>query len=90
MRVLLQHLPRDSAFLRSVHGDDAAWGLQEHLLALAVDHLAVGNWLFTAAHTDGDPPDQPDPIPRPGADDPGTSSARSASPAQITAFFASL
>ncbi|GAA0938079.1 hypothetical protein GCM10009550_05450 [Actinocorallia libanotica] len=39
--------------------------MTDYLLALAVDHLAIGNWLFTTAHSDSSPPDPPEPIPRP-------------------------
>ncbi|WP_205625512.1 hypothetical protein [Actinomadura atramentaria] len=69
--MLLRHLPRDSAFARALHGEESAWGLGEHLLASVVDHLAIGNWLFTSAHTaEGEsPPDPPVPVPRPGVDD---------------------
>jgi len=88
LRVLIQHLPRDAALVRAVHGEDAGWGLTEHLLAAAVDHLAAGNWMFAAVHTaeDGDPPERPEPVRRPGLDvvDAGVPAA---TPAQIAAFF---
>jgi len=27
LRVLIQHLPRDAALVRALHGDEAEWGL---------------------------------------------------------------
>jgi hypothetical protein len=89
LRVLIQHLPKDAALVRELHGEDVEWGLTEHLLAAAVDHLAAGNWLFASAHTseNADPPERPEPLPRPGMADP-QSSTPSASPDEIAAFFA--
>lgn len=90
LRVLLQHLPRDSALVRALHGEAAEWGLSEHLLAAAVDELAVANWLFASAHTPehADPPERPRPLPRPGIDDtPGAAGASGATTAEIAAFF---
>ncbi|MQY07758.1 hypothetical protein [Actinomadura macrotermitis] len=71
VRVLVQHLPRDSAFVQELQGEEAQWGLGEHLMASAVDQLAIGNWLFTAAHTaeHDTVPDPPVPLPRPGMDE---------------------
>lgn len=39
------------------------------MLAAAVDHLAIGNWMFSAVNRDEDSPmpEAPEPIPRPGA-----------------------
>jgi hypothetical protein len=89
VRVLIQHLPRDAALVRELHGETAEWGLTEHLLAATVDQLAVGNWLFVSANRDEhtDPPERPAPIPRPGAE--GESATPAASPEQIAAFFGS-
>jgi hypothetical protein len=66
--VLVKHLPRDSAVNRELHGEAAEWGVTEHLLAATVDHLAAGNWMFATVNTgeDGDAPDPPVPVPRPG------------------------
>lgn len=88
LRVLIQHLPRDAALVRALHGETADWGLTEHLLATTVDELAVGNWLFASAHTPehADPPERPRPIPRPGADEQATD-AGPATPEQIARFF---
>ena len=87
LRVLIQHLPRDAALVRKLHGEDVEWGLTEHLLATVVDHLADGNWLFASAHTseNADPPQRPEPLPRPGVAG-GQSSMPSASPEEIAAF----
>ncbi|HEX6468495.1 MAG TPA: hypothetical protein VF069_05315 [Streptosporangiaceae bacterium] len=70
LRVLVQHLPRDAALVRAVRGEAADWGPTEHLLAVAADELAIGNWLFASAHTaeSADRPERPQPIRRPGAD----------------------
>jgi hypothetical protein len=86
LRVLIRHLPRESALVRALHGDAAEWGLTEHLLAGAVDELAVGNWLFVTANSGerADPPPRPRPVPRPGVEpEPETA----ATPAEIAAFF---
>lgn len=87
LRVLVRHLPRESALVRELHGEAAEWGLAEHLLAGAVDELAVGNWLFVAANSDenADVPERPRPVPRPGVEE--DDQAASASPDQIAAFF---
>ena len=90
LRVLIQHLPKEAALVRAVRGEAAEWGLAEHLLATAVDQLAAGNWLFAAAHTaeDRDPPQRPEPVPRPGVDTGGVDTGVDpASPAEIAAFF---
>ncbi|WP_205648109.1 hypothetical protein [Actinomadura rubteroloni] len=93
MWVLLRHLPRDSAFARELHGEESAWGLGEHLLASVIDHLAIGNWLFTSAHTaEGEsPPDPPVPVPRPGvADEEDETPGASAEEQELAWFFADL
>lgn len=89
LRVLIQHLPRDAALVRELHGESAEWGLTEHLLAATVDELAVGNWLFVSANRDehADPPDRPKPVPRPGVEEEPETPA--ATPEQIAAFFGS-
>lgn len=88
LRVLIQHLPRESALVRALHGEEAEWGLTEQLLAATVDELAAGNWLFTSAHTaeNADPPEPPRRLPRPGVEDEDPE-VGSASPEQIAAFF---
>ncbi|MFC7792374.1 hypothetical protein [Streptomyces cinereoruber] len=96
--VLIKHLPRDSALQRELHGEAAEWSVTDHLLAAAVDHLAAANWMFQCvnASEDGDQPEPPKPVPRPGggdeeaeerdgetpeAENPGVS------PAQLARFF---
>ncbi|MFE5711731.1 hypothetical protein ACFQ7J_13065 [Streptomyces sp. NPDC056501] len=40
-------------------------------MAATVDHLAVANWMFACVNTgeDGDAPEAPQPVPRPGSTD---------------------
>lgn len=55
------HLPPDSAVGREING---VWGLQEHLLALAVDTLRLSVWMRSR---DGQQNrNRPKPLPRPG------------------------
>ncbi|WP_068922203.1 hypothetical protein [Planobispora rosea] len=61
LRAYLSHLPRESALARKLLGPDAAWGLSEQLLAIAVDQLRAGNW-----QRGGGKGAKPKPIPRPG------------------------
>ncbi|MFE4307147.1 MULTISPECIES: hypothetical protein [unclassified Streptomyces] len=70
---LIKHLPRDSAVQRELHGEAAEWSVTDHLLAATVDHLAVSNWMFMCVNggEDGDQPDPPTPVPRPGGPDEG-------------------
>lgn len=42
--VLVRQLPRTSRLAVIRHGEDAEWSLADHLAALAVDALRVGNW----------------------------------------------
>ncbi|WP_435975478.1 hypothetical protein [Streptomyces sp. Qhu_M48] len=68
---LIKHLPQDSALQRELHGEAAGWSVTDHLLAATVDHLAVSNWMFMCVNSgeDGDQPDPPKPVPRPGLRD---------------------
>ncbi len=68
---MVRHLPTDSAVQREIHGEAAEWSLTDHLLAAAVDHLAVANWMFQCVNTgeDDETPDPPKPVPRPGDTD---------------------
>jgi hypothetical protein len=86
VRVLIEHLPRDAALVRELHGETAEWGLTEHLLAATVDQLAISNWLFVSANRDehAEPPERPKAVPRPGIEE---EEAPAASPEQIAAFF---
>lgn len=61
LRVLVRHLPHDSATRRELEADDAGWSLNEHLLALVVDAVRAGNW-----QRGGGKGAKPKPIPRPG------------------------
>jgi hypothetical protein len=89
LRVLLQHLPPEAALSRALHGDEAAWGLTEHLLATVADQLATANWMFATVHTPegASAPDRPPPLPRPGVPDAAEAGAPAATPDQIAAFF---
>ncbi|MEU8616689.1 hypothetical protein [Streptomyces sp. NPDC048623] len=71
LTVLVKHLPQDGAVQREIHGESAEWSLSDHLLAAAVDHLAVANWMFQCVNSDedGDQPEFPKPVPRPGVKD---------------------
>ncbi|GKQ35652.1 hypothetical protein ALMP_21950 [Streptomyces sp. A012304] len=65
--MLIQHLPRDSALNRDLHGEAAEWSVTDHLLAAVVDHLAAGNWMFACVNSEeSDQPEPPVPVPRPG------------------------
>lgn len=57
---VMMTLPRTSATARAIIGPDADWSLTDHLLASAVDLLAVAN-----RQRAGRGP-KPKPIPRPG------------------------
>ncbi|MFD6291869.1 hypothetical protein [Streptomyces sp. NPDC060205] len=71
--MLVQHLPRDSATARELHGEAADWSVTDYLLASVVDQLAEANWMFATVNGDEDaePIDYPAPVPRPGTDDEG-------------------
>ncbi|WP_435862954.1 hypothetical protein [Streptomyces phaeochromogenes] len=68
--MLIQHLPRDSALVRALHGEAADWSVTDHLLATVVDQLAEANWMFATVNRDEDAEsiDFPEPVPRPGAE----------------------
>ncbi|RRR84680.1 hypothetical protein EHS43_10800 [Streptomyces sp. RP5T] len=98
MRVLVEHLPADSSYARAVHGEQADWTVTDHLLAAAVDHLAVANWMFATVHRDEDaePADYPEAVPRPsrantesGETVQAVAEKRAATPAEIVAFLSS-
>ncbi len=66
LAALLRRLPATCALARDTLGDAALWTLESHLLAVAIDALAIGNW-----QRGGKGP-RPKPIPRPGVKTPGT------------------
>ncbi|WSF21701.1 DUF5361 domain-containing protein [Streptomyces sp. NBC_01353] len=96
---LIKHLPADGAVQRELHGEAAEWSVSDHLLAAAVDHLAVANWMFMCVNTgeEDDQPDPPKPVPRPGdADEDGEErgegsteegAAEAVSPGALARFF---
>lgn len=86
LRVLIRHLPRESALVRAVHGPVADWGPVEHLLASTVDELAAANWLFVSANLPehADAPPRPEPVHRPGVE---PAEPETATPEQIATFF---
>lgn len=64
--VLLKHLPTDSAAARAIAGTERdPWGTSEHLLATAVDLLAVQAWMFAKANSKRFNVRAPKPLPRP-------------------------
>jgi hypothetical protein len=68
LSVLVQHLPRDSATARELHGESADWSVTDYLLASVVDQLAEANWMFATVNRDEDsePLEFPEAVPRPG------------------------
>lgn len=65
--VLVDHLPRESALARQVHGDNVDWDMPSQLLAAVIDQLRVANWQRTQDGQKGRRP--PKPTPRPGVND---------------------
>ncbi|GAA1358110.1 hypothetical protein GCM10009612_27530 [Streptomyces beijiangensis] len=96
--MLVQHMPRDSALARAIHGEAADWTATDHLLAYVVDQLAEANWMFATVNRDEDeePLEYPAPLRRPGITEeipPLDGSApkavpRNPSPAELSQFFA--
>ncbi|MEV2192913.1 hypothetical protein AB0I02_18270 [Streptomyces phaeochromogenes] len=68
LSILVQHLPRDSATARELHGESADWSVTDYLLASVVDQLAEANWMFATVNRDEDsePLEFPEAVPRPG------------------------
>lgn len=67
LNALVRGLPPDSATLRAASGDNAGWGLLEHLVARLVDEVAAGNWWAVNKHLKpGQRSRPPQPVPRPG------------------------
>lgn len=91
--MLVQHLPRDSALARELHGEAADWSVTDYLLAHAVDQLQEANWILATVNRDEDSDtlDYPEPVVRPG-DPAGEHAVRerpaaSPSSAEIARFF---
>ncbi|MEV0260900.1 hypothetical protein AB0I49_06070 [Streptomyces sp. NPDC050617] len=68
LSVLVKHMPRDSAVNRELYGEAMEWDSSTHLLAAAVDHLAVANWMTTTLNSgeESEPLEYPEQVPRPG------------------------
>ena len=64
LHAIIRGAPSSSAIGRELAGPGAAWSLLEHLTAVLIDAVNMGNW-----QRQGDPyARRPDPIKRPGAD----------------------
>ncbi|MFJ2264358.1 hypothetical protein ACIOKD_39810 [Streptomyces sp. NPDC087844] len=95
LSVLVQHLPRDSATARELHGEAADWSVTDYLLASVVDQLAEANWMFATVNRDEDsePLKFPAAVPRPGgesnAEPAGRTGAQAGAPTaeELTRFF---
>lgn len=61
---MIQWAPRDSALAKARFPDTWMWGFDQHLWALMVDILALGNWQRGGNAKAPKPPR----IPRPGVD----------------------
>ena len=69
LTVLLNHLPRESAYVQAVVGDTARWGDTEHLLAGLIDVVQVGNYytqVLASNRQFKEAPKPPPVFPRPG------------------------
>jgi hypothetical protein len=64
LHVLIDGLPRTANLLRELHGEDADWGIAEHLLALNYDAAQIANWQRSKDGSTGR--NRPRPFPRPG------------------------
>jgi hypothetical protein len=65
--VIVTYLPRDSALVREIHGEEAlAWDITNQLLGVIADRLGIANW----QRAGGKRKDAPKPIPRPGIEQP--------------------
>ncbi|MFF5451883.1 hypothetical protein ACFY40_11660 [Streptomyces sp. NPDC012950] len=63
----MRQLPPGSRTALAQHGEDALWGLGEHLQALAIDELRVANWQRSNEGVKpGKQSKPPAPIDRPG------------------------
>lgn len=81
--MLLNHLPRESAYVQAVGGPLVRWGELEHLLAGIIDIVQVGNFytqvLASNRHLKAEPK-PPKPLPRPGVTTPGETPKRARRP----------
>jgi hypothetical protein len=64
--VIVTYLPKDSALVRSIHGEALLWDIQNQLLATIADALRIANW----QRAGGKRSERPQPIPRPGIEKP--------------------
>jgi hypothetical protein len=78
---LVRGLPPDSATVRAILGEDALWGLPEHLLARILDTLAGANWQRAGAKGP-----RPRPVPRPGTEQRQRYGRTDASPSEVMDF----
>lgn len=80
MRVLIEHLPAESATMTAIRNDspgvgsgadpaEGRWSQLEMLMAALVDEMRILRWLYVSANTEKAKPKQPTPIRRPGVDD---------------------
>ena len=84
LRSYLSHMPRESALARALLGEDSPWGLNEHLLAFAIDVLRQGNY-----QRGGGKGAKPKPLPRPGvkkASEPLRHGRTDRDPEQVVAY----
>lgn len=65
--MLVRQLPPDSRTALAQNGEDALWGLAEHLQALEIDELRLANWQRSNEGVKESKQSKPPaPIPRPG------------------------
>lgn len=63
---LLRFLPRESAIVQEIRGEEARWGDSEYLMALLGDSVAHLGWMYARVHARNAPNRPPRPILRPG------------------------
>jgi hypothetical protein len=63
----IRQLPPEARTRVAIGDEDGIWGLQEHLTAVVIDELRVGNWQrANEGAAKGKQSPQPKPFPRPG------------------------
>lgn len=67
LRIFVMGAARESAYVRSVAGEAAAWGPVEHLLASLVDVMQLANWQRAGDRNAR----RPEALQRPGVKAPG-------------------